>query len=111
MGGSSIIVNGMGSNNIIRLTCASSDLSDFSDSLLSSIISGVGSTIIVNGLGSSTLVRLVTGFLSVVTNIYLNLNILVFSRYLYLVIRFKLLCCTRIGQQYPCQTRHGFPQR
>merc|ERR1712030_201740 len=49
-------------------------LSDFSDSLLSSIISGVGSSIIVNGLGSSTLVRLVTGFLSVVTDIYLNLN-------------------------------------
>merc|ERR1712105_199982 len=55
-------------------TWASSVLSDFSDSLLSSIISGVGSSIIVNGLGSSTLVRLVTGFLSVVTNIYLNLN-------------------------------------
>merc|ERR1712055_574781 len=36
--------------------------------------SGVGSSIIVNGLGSSTLVRLVTGFLSVVTYIYLNLN-------------------------------------
>merc|ERR1711936_1092282 len=53
---------------------ASSVLSDFSDSLLSSIISGVGSSIIVNGLGSSTLVRLVTGFLSVVINIYLNLN-------------------------------------
>merc|ERR1712055_683765 len=36
--------------------------------------SGVGSSIIVNGLGSSTLVRLVTAFLSVVTNIYLDLN-------------------------------------
>merc|ERR1712030_248814 len=51
-----------------------SELSDFSDSLLSSIISGVGSSIIVNGLGSSNLVTLVTGFLSVVTDIYLNLN-------------------------------------
>ena len=28
----------------------------------------------MNGLGSTTLVRLVTGFLSVVTNIYLDLN-------------------------------------
>merc|ERR1711947_622 len=56
------------------LSWASSALSDFSDSLLSSIISGVGSSIIVNSLGSSTLVTFVTGFLSVVTDIYLNLN-------------------------------------